>query len=248
VKRTAERYGLELLAEDAGDAFWRAMEHFGPPAKDFRWCCKTCKLGPTTSLIRKHFPDGVLSFIGQRQYESSQRYEKGNVWHNPWVPGQVGASPIQNWPSLLVWLYIFQQGAEYNPLNERGMERIGCWLCPSSDLGEAEDVETYSMQTEKWHRTLRNFAAKRGLPDIWLEYGLWRWREPPAGMRNLIESRGLALPQETGPDHEPIELSNDERERVEISLRGSQRDPDPLLANRRRQRQTGDGALTRHHR
>ena len=141
VKRTAEKYDLEIYIGEAGDAFWRALEHFGPPAKDFRWCCKTCKLGPTASMIRQHFPDGVLSFIGQRQYESAQRYEKGNIWENPWVPGQIGASPIQNWPALLVWLYIFQQKGDYNPLYERGMERIGCWLCPASDLGEMEEVQ-----------------------------------------------------------------------------------------------------------
>jgi len=194
VRRTAEKYGLELITEDAGDAFWRALEHFGPPAKDFRWCCKTCKLGPMAGLIRKHFPEGVLSFIGQRQYESSQRYEKGNVWRNPWVPGQVGASPIQNWPSLLVWLYLFQQEAEYNPLYEKGLERIGCWLCPATDMGEFDDVEKYSEQNARWQEALACHAAVKGLPPEWLRLGLWRWKNLPKGMVDFLAAERIQVP------------------------------------------------------
>ncbi|MCK4266725.1 MAG: phosphoadenosine phosphosulfate reductase family protein, partial [Thermoplasmata archaeon] len=70
VQRTADEHDLDLIVEKADDAFWRALEYFGPPAKDFRWCCKTCKLGPAAKLIRSQYPNGVLSFIGQRQYES----------------------------------------------------------------------------------------------------------------------------------------------------------------------------------
>ncbi|MBA3045413.1 MAG: phosphoadenosine phosphosulfate reductase family protein [Candidatus Thermoplasmatota archaeon] len=215
VLRTAEKYGLELIIEDAGDAFWRALEHFGPPAKDFRWCCKTCKLGPMANLIRKNFPNGVLSFIGQRQYESSQRYEKGNVWHNPWVPGQIGASPIQNWPALLVWLYIFQQSGEYNPLYERGLERIGCWLCPATDMGEFEDVEKYSAQNERWQTALKDFAAGKNLPEEWLELGLWRWKKLPKGMADYMEQKGISIALEKDPEASASELSEEENKRLE---------------------------------
>ncbi|MDO9536692.1 MAG: phosphoadenosine phosphosulfate reductase family protein [Thermoplasmata archaeon] len=215
VIRTAEKYELELITENAGNAFWHALEHFGPPAKDYRWCCKTCKLGPMANLIRNNFPDGVLSFIGQRQYESAQRYEKGNVWQNPWVPGQIGASPIQNWPSLLVWLYIFQQKGEYNPLYEKGMERIGCWLCPASDLGEFEDVEKYSVQNKQWQTALANFTAQKGLPPEWLKYGLWRWKSLPKGMIDFLENLNIPIPREKPSDIQPVEISPEDQERIE---------------------------------
>jgi len=45
VYRTVERYGLRLEVASAGDAFWRAVEFFGPPAKDYRWCCKAWPYG-----------------------------------------------------------------------------------------------------------------------------------------------------------------------------------------------------------
>ena len=215
VKKAAERYDLELFVEEAGDAFWRALEHFGPPAKDFRWCCKTCKLGPTASLIRQHFPDGVLSFIGQRQYESAQRYEKGNIWENPWVPGQIGASPIQNWPALLVWLYIFQQKGEYNPLYEKGMERIGCWLCPASDLGEMEEVQKHSTQNQQWQTALADHATAKNLPKEWLEYGLWRWKMPPRGMTEFLKQNKIEIPPEKSTGGQDEELTAEQKARIE---------------------------------
>ncbi len=187
ISETVEKHGLELLVEDAGNAFFDAAEHFGPPAKDFRWCCKTCKLGPTSRLIKKHFPDGVLSFIGQRQYESENRYQKGGIWVNPWVPGQIGMSPIQKWPALEVWLYIFSKGEEYNPLYEKGFERIGCWLCPSADMAEHAEIEKYEPKARDWIKFLSQYAEKHDLPPEWVDMGLWRWKHLPKGIRDFLE-------------------------------------------------------------
>jgi phosphoadenosine phosphosulfate reductase len=232
VRRTAG--DLPLLIEEAGDAFWRAVGHFGPPAKDFRWCCKTCKLGPTAKLVRERFPNGVLSFIGQRQYESAQRYEKGNVWRNPWVPGQVGASPIQRWPSLLVWLYLFSKGAEYNPLYERGMERIGCWLCPAADLAELETVKEHAPDWERWQELLASFARERELPGEWAGLGLWRWRVLPKGIGDFLTASGrrelLEICQERKMSGKEEPILTDEQEILvrELScITGEGNDPEP---------------------
>lgn len=141
VKNIAEKFGLEKKIREAHSGYWRNVNFFGPSARDHRWCCKTCKLGPTAKLIAKNYPDGVLSFIGQRRYESQQRQNKGNTWNNPWVPGQEALSPIQDWTALHIWLYLFKKDADYNPLYEKGFERIGCWVCPASDLAELESIQ-----------------------------------------------------------------------------------------------------------
>lgn len=187
-----EKHELELLTIKAGDAYFDAVEHFGPSAKDFRWCCKTCKLGPTANLVRQHFPDGVLSFIGQRQYESEARYRKGGIWENPWVPGQVGASPIQKWTSLEVWLYIFYKEEEYNPLYAQGFERIGCWLCPAADMAEQSEIAKYMPRAKEWDTLLRNYASQHDLPEEWVTMGLWRWKKLSRGMRDYLNLEGLA--------------------------------------------------------
>jgi len=189
VEETAREFGLELIVESAGDSFWKNLSHFGPPAKDFRWCCKTCKLGPATQLIMKNFPGGVLSFIGQRAYESQQRAEKSRVWRNPWTPNQLGASPIQKWTALHVWIYLMSKKANVNPLYRQGLERIGCFMCPATDLAELRLVRTLSQDYAKWQRFLDDHAARTGKPSHWLEYDLWRWKKTP---KSVLDELGLA--------------------------------------------------------
>lgn len=193
VNQIAELFNLKVHRENAGDIFWREVPNFGPPGKDFRWCCKTCKLGPTVRLIKKHYPDGVVSLIGQRAYESEQRARKGKKWKNPWVPGQLGASPIQDWTALHIWLYIFDKGVPYNVWYDHGLERIGCFLCPASDMADFEIVKEHHQDHEKWRRFLKEYADKTGYSQEWVKLGLWRWRKLPVGMQDLIEGKGINL-------------------------------------------------------
>jgi phosphoadenosine phosphosulfate reductase len=203
VRKTASALGLELVVEEAGEAFWENLPRFGPPGRDARWCCKCCKLGPITRLISREFPGGVLSFIGQRRYESEARASKGPVWKNPWVPGQTGASPIQEWTSFSVWLYIFSKKAAYNPWYERGLDRIGCFLCPATNFADLELVRKSFSGYERWQEKLRD------LPPMWREYGLWRWRWLPNGVREHLAQRGLS--PEAAPQYPP-RLSLDMKE------------------------------------
>ncbi len=206
VHEVAERLGLKLIEESAGDVFWKAIDFFGPPARDFRWCCKTCKLGPTTRLIKEHFPGGVLSFIGQRRYESEQRSKKGSIWKNPWVAEQVGASPIQNWTALHVWLYLFakykEYGIKWNVMYERGFSRIGCWLCPASDMAEFEFKK--HDDRGKLMEKLEAYAEKHGLGREWIEQGLWRWVVPPKWADDVAESSAENDEEVTKGDAERI--------------------------------------------
>lgn len=199
VGNVSKEYGLPLVQESAGDSFWENLDRFGPPAKDYRWCCKTCKLGPVARLIKERYPDGVLSFIGQRRYESEQRAAKKDVWENPWVPLQIGASPIQNWTSLHVWLYLFESGVEYNPWYERGLERIGCWLCPSSDLAEMEAVKSKMPDYGRWRQFLDDYAKQSGWSKKWVGYGGWRWKIPPEPMRELLGEKKKEMKPPTDP-------------------------------------------------
>ena len=208
VDGTAKRYGLDLITESAGRSFWENVWSFGPPAKDYRWCCKTCKLGPATRLIQKNFPQGVLSFIGQRAYESEQRARKGRVWRNPWTPNQLGASPIQKWTAMHVWMYLFSKDADTNPLYERGIERIGCLMCPATDLAELRRAREFSKEYAEWAAFLTEYAHKKGKPKAWLDYDLWRWRKLPDSVKGELGdvSVDTVAGPSTGPDDAPLEL------------------------------------------
>ncbi len=187
----AEQLGLKLLVGRPNSSFFDNLEKFGPPGRDYRWCCKSSKLGPITQLIRENYPEGVLTFIGQRRFESDTREKKGAVWKNPWVPLQKGASPVQEWTALDIWLYIFSHKVPYNPLYEKGFQRIGCWLCPSCDLAESSLVDETGVDTEPFRSFLESEKNRRGLPDEWLDHGFHRFKRPPPHMQRLASELGM---------------------------------------------------------
>ena len=184
--------GLDLRVADAGDAFWENVESFGPPAKDFRWCCKVCKLGPITELIARDFPKGVITIEGNRMLESYSRSTIGFVSKNPFVPNQTNLNPIRTWKSAEVWGYIWMSKLKYNPLYERDFERIGCYLCASCLSSEWRNVEFIHPDLyNDWEGHLRDVADRNGLSKEYHEVGLWRWRSLPPKMLKIAE--GLSL-------------------------------------------------------
>jgi phosphoadenosine phosphosulfate reductase len=194
IENFAESREVKIIGQRAGDRFWESVDTFGPPARDFRWCCKVLKLGPATTSIADDMGGESLSFMGQRKLESFQRSIEPRVTENPWVPGQTSANPIQNWNALEVWLYIFQKKEVYNPLYNRGYHRMGCYLCPSSPLAELESLrETHPDLHRQWESTMQEWAEKYGFPDEWVNMGFWRWKNLPKGQMELVNKLGLAI-------------------------------------------------------
>jgi len=194
VDRIAKEYNLKINISTAKNSFWDSVNQFGPPTVQSRWCCKVCKLGPLTQLIEDNFDNGVLSFIGQRRYESHARAKSDPIWKNPWVANQVGASPIQNWIALEVWLYIFYKNAPYNPAYEMGYDRIGCWLCPSASMADfAHLSRTHPKLHAQLDTYLSEYAKECGYPQKWKELGLWRWQTLPKPQQIMAEKYGIEL-------------------------------------------------------
>ncbi|QLH75215.1 MAG: phosphoadenosine phosphosulfate reductase family protein [Methanomassiliicoccales archaeon] len=196
VNRFAEAEHGRLNVAKAGNAFWEQVGQFGPPAKDFRWCCKVCKLGPVTDLIQAKYPQGTITVEGNRALESFSRSKIGFVESNPFVPNQTILNPIKDWNAAEVWAFIWWKGLEFNPLYEEDFERIGCYLCASC-LG-SEWKETARIDPElyvKWDEHLRKWAKTIGTSEDYAKYGLWRWKVLPPKMQRLAEEVGLKVPQ-----------------------------------------------------
>jgi phosphoadenosine phosphosulfate reductase len=174
----AARYGLELVCSYGEKRFWEGFALYGPPAVNRRWCCSACKLLPLQDTIRERWGE-CLSFIGQRRYESFRRKESNRVFKNRIVRNQISAAPIQNWTALHVWLYLFRENAPYNPLYAGHLDRIGCYMCPSSDVAVIEVIrEKYPELWDGWELRLSEWRVEHGLPPGWVEEMRWRlWED-----------------------------------------------------------------------
>ncbi len=194
---------LKLHVIESEGRFFQEVESFGPPAKDFRWCCKTHKLGPLASFIGRHYPKGCVTVEGRRIYESFNRARINFIERNPYVPGQTSLSPIRSWNALEVMLYIYWNRLEPNPLYDEDFERIGCWLCPASLQSEFACLKkTHPQMHEQWTAFLQSWAKKNRLDSRYADWGFWRWRRHPPKMVEIAKAHDIGLQVASGEKEE----------------------------------------------
>ncbi len=176
----------------ADDAFWKAVDIYGPPARDYRWCCKICKLVPLAKMS-KQSSGRMVNIVGQRQYESTSRALAGKLARSGSTAGDLVAAPFQEWTSLDVFMFIESRRLPLNPLYMRGYERIGCYMCPTSKLAEIEVVKnTHRYLWGRWIAVLERFARRARLPREWIDFEFWRWMFGyPAEIQHLAKRLGL---------------------------------------------------------
>jgi len=183
-----ESQNVEIIRK--AQDFWSAAEKAGPPGKDNRWCCKLLKLHPLKIYLAEIGP--CVTVQGNRWYESWNRAGLDETSQNPANPLQLNISPIRNWRALEVFLYLWWQNIPINPLYEKGLERIGCFLCPA--MLESEYNELRSMHpsfAKRWDDFVSSWGEKKGYPDAYCSWGLWRWRALPRKMRELCREKGI---------------------------------------------------------
>lgn len=187
---------IGLIEKKAGNSFWDNVDTFGPPAKDFRWCCKICKLAPANAAIEQCLENAptCLTIDGKRKHESFSRARIAVSEKNPFVPGQLNIFPVRDWRAIEIWLYIYWRGLKYNPLYDQGFERVGCYLCPAALSAEFQRLqELHPELYQRWDHFLKEWAAKSGFAPEFIEHGLWRWKELPPKMVKLCEDTGISI-------------------------------------------------------
>jgi len=171
-----DRYDLECFVVDSMDGFWSEFEKQGPPAVDCRWCCKAAKLEPLRQYIDATWKECV-SFVGQRKYESFSRMKNPRVWRNAFVRNQICLAPIHTWTAMHVWLYIFREKAPFNTMYCHGVDRMGCYMCPASDMAALERIKQQVPGLWKgWEEKMEAWRVSHGLPESWIRDGQWRVR------------------------------------------------------------------------
>ncbi len=193
-RRFCKENNIELIEVEAKEAFWENLPSFGPPAKDFRWCCKVCKLAPINTVMEECTRGGrkCLTIDGKRKYESFTRARIAPKEENPFIPGQVSVFPIRNWRAIEVWLYIYYRKLEYNPLYDLGFERVGCWMCPAELSAEYYRFrELHPELYARWNDYLLNWGKEHGVSDKFIEHGFWRWKTLPPKMIRIADELGI---------------------------------------------------------
>lgn len=116
-----------------------SWDKIGFPARKLRWCCSVHKTAPSIAklkeIYKEKYPDTrrpfkVMVFDGVRAEESDARSTYSMVSDGNKHAVQYNCSPILEWNSCELFLYIFKYNLLFNKLYRYGAYRVGCKLCP----------------------------------------------------------------------------------------------------------------------
>jgi phosphoadenosine phosphosulfate reductase len=75
-------------------------------------------------------------------------------------------------------MYIMREKAPANVLYMHHLDRIGCFMCPSSDMALIHMIaEDYPDLWQSWTERLTDWQESQGLPAEWITDGKWRLKE-----------------------------------------------------------------------
>ena len=137
----AKKYWSSLEWYEARTGFnaEESWNKIGFPARKLRWCCSVHKTAPSIAKLKeiyqKKYPDSkksfkVMVFDGVRAEESDARASYTMVSDGNKHSVQYNCSPILEWGSSELFLYIFKYELLFNDLYRFGAYRVGCKLCP----------------------------------------------------------------------------------------------------------------------
>ena len=160
--------------------YWDLM---GSPSNVHRWCCGVMKTAPLYKLLKEHSNFGrqphVLSFIGTRAEESLRRASYLKVAKDAKHTNVLNVSPILEWSTTEVWLYIFFNKLPVNHAYRCGLGRVGCVICPfGSDWNDYLCNHIFSDTAKPFLDKIRNMTIKGGVKDVenYIRSGNWKIR------------------------------------------------------------------------
>lgn len=120
-------YQIKITEVKPPREFFDLVNHLAFPSQRLRWCCEVYKFGPLSHYVLKNKIKYLIT--GLRSQESRKRKDYLKVSKNPLIPA-FQINPILHWSIEDVWEYINHLNLPYNPLYDKGYERLGCWMCP----------------------------------------------------------------------------------------------------------------------
>jgi DNA sulfur modification protein DndC len=182
-----------LLKPAVKDSFWVNLIGKGYPAprQGFRWCTERLKIKPSDNYIREKIRESgeVILVLGTRKAESSSRaalMEKHRNWrifshlnYNPSRPNSLIYTPIEDWRTDEIWLYLMQWQNPWGNNNKDlfamyrgatadnecplvvdtstpscGSSRFGCWVCTLVSADKSMEAMIQNDEEKEWMQPL----------------------------------------------------------------------------------------------
>lgn len=179
-----EKYpDIEFLLAKNHERVLNYWDYMGSPSNVHRWCCGVMKTAPLYKLLKEYSKLGrqphVLSFIGTRAEESLRRASYLKIAKDAKHTNVLNVSPILEWSSTEVWLYLFFNKLPINTAYRSGLGRVGCIICPfGSDWNDFLCNHIFPSTAKPFLDKLRVFTSKGGVKDVenYIKSGNWKIR------------------------------------------------------------------------
>lgn len=170
--------------------YWNQM---GSPSRIHRWCCAVMKTAPLYRLLKdlngKEKQPYTLAFEGVRGEESETRSSYDRIGKGVKHNNVINARPIFDWSVVEVWLYIFFNGLPINAAYRRGLNRVGCVLCPlATELGDCLDNMFFPDTARPFINKLREISKENGVKNIDSYIKERKWKVRAGGNNFKTES------------------------------------------------------------
>ena len=184
--------------------YWDEM---GSPSNIHRWCCGVMKTAPLYRKLKlisgKDRQPHVLSFIGTRSEESLRRSSYLKIAKDAKHTNVVNVSPILDWNTTEVWLYILLNNLPFNNAYRKGLGRVGCVSCPfGSDWNDYLCNHIFPKTNAPFLAKISEIVKQQGVKDVsnYIRFGNWKIR---AG-GNGYETKSNFSVTSTTPDFKAV--------------------------------------------
>lgn len=174
-------------------------DKIGTPSDTHRWCCSVMKTAPLYRLLKVEGSNKqakVLTFDGVRAEESTKRSTYERIGKGVKHDTVINASPILDWNSTEIYLYLFKYNLPINSAYRKGMTRVGCLICPfSSEWNEMVASNCYTEQLSPFVSRIEESVKASGVQDVedYIKEGNWKRRAGGRGIKCMSYLEVLSI-------------------------------------------------------
>lgn len=193
-----------LLQPEFSETFWVGLigKGYPPPRGKFRWCTERLKINPSNRFIRDVIRTNgeAILVLGTRKAESTKRAYRmkkleaqrvrDHLSPNMNLPNSLVYSPIEDWRTDEVWLYLMQWQNPWGYSNKDlfvmyrgatadnecplvidtstpscGDSRFGCWVCTLVSQDKSLTAMVQNDEDKEWLQPLLDLRAELDVED-----------------------------------------------------------------------------------